>query len=75
MTNSFVELLRESTRDHLRLIDRYLISDQYEHPLDLYTFDGRFTINQHIIYQDDEFTVIRDETEYKLENIDQLINY
>lgn len=35
MSGQFVDLLRESTRDHLRLIDRYLISYQYENPIDL----------------------------------------
>jgi len=54
MSGQFVEMLRESTRDHLRLIDKYLISDQYEQPLDLYTFDGRFTDNQPIEYSPED---------------------
>lgn len=37
MSGTFVDMLRETTKDQLRLIDRYLISDQYEQPLDLYT--------------------------------------
>lgn len=74
MSGTFVDMLRETTKDQLRLIDRYLISDQYEQPLDLYTYDGRFTNNQQIEYLPEDQNVTRDGMEYTLEDVDQLTN-